>query len=357
MKEGRPMKFYEILQKDPAALKHMIKQSNDPKEIKRLKLGMLARALLIVVFAIAFVAPCTLLFNSQNSAMAVSIFCILLAVRFVDFGYCIQDSLINLGIVFFLLLISPVLASYTTPVLRFLIHFLSLALILTMTCHQPEMGNGGLYSFAYIFLCGNPVSGEVLIQRFLLTCFGFILCAAIFFHKHKDKHTTVRFHTTLKAFSLYEHKYQWQLRLALGLSLLLTLFSVMQVERFMWAGFACGSLLSDTAKDYKIHKKLSQRLIGVLCGCCLFVLLYSILPTSFYSLIGPFGGLCLGLCSDYRSKTALNCLGALMLATGIYGLNGSVVLRIEDTLIGIFSALAFYYLYDFIIVRRFQSES
>lgn len=80
------MEFYEILQKDPAVIKQCIRQSRDQREIFRLMTGMALRAVLIVVFAIIFISPMTGLFGEQNSAMAVVIFCILLAVRFVDFN-------------------------------------------------------------------------------------------------------------------------------------------------------------------------------------------------------------------------------------------------------------------------------
>ena len=37
----------------------------------------------------------------------------------------------------------------------------------------------------------------------------------------------------------------WQLRMALGVSLAMTAGQVFGVERFMWMGFACASLLSE----------------------------------------------------------------------------------------------------------------
>ena len=99
------MKFYAILQKDPMAIKQLINESDSKKEIQQLRFGLVIRSLLIVLFAIAFISPLSSLFGSQNNSMAVAIFCILLGVRFVDFGYCIRDSILNLTIVFLLLLI------------------------------------------------------------------------------------------------------------------------------------------------------------------------------------------------------------------------------------------------------------
>ena len=49
----------------------------------------------------------------------------------------------------------------------------------------------------------------------------------------------------------------------------------------------------------------------------------------------------MGFCTDYRYKTAMNCFGALMMGTGIYGLQGAVILRIADTFLGVVFALIF----------------
>ena len=348
------MKFYAILQKDPMAIKQLINESDSKKEIQQLRFGLVIRSLLIVLFAIAFISPLSSLFGSQNNSMAVAIFCILLGVRFVDFGYCIRDSILNLTIVFLLLLISPVASYYLNPLLGFFIHFISLFTILLITCDKPEMGNGGLYSFAYIFLAGNPVTGDVFFDRFLLMGTGLIICGLIFFIKHKDKNKDISFGSKLKEFNLYSHKHQWQIKMSLGVSLILTLGSAVHLDRFMWAGFACGSLLSDCSEDPKINERFLHRIIGVISGCILFYIVYSIIPSSLHIIIGPLSGLCLGIYTDYRHKTALNCFGALMLASGIYGLHSAIFLRIMNTLLGVVFAIGFYHLYELVAKKKYN---
>ena len=76
-------------------------------------------------------------------------------------------------------------------------------------------------------------------------------------------------------------------------------------------------------------------------GCGAFFLLYLTTPEAFHPLMGPLGGLCLGFCTDYRYKTAMNCFGALMLGAGIYGLQGAVILRMVDTFLGVSFGLVF----------------
>ena len=74
--------------------------------------------------------------------------------------------------------------------------------VLYMTTQRPEMGNGGLYSFAYIYLTGNPVVGEALIRRGLLALVGYFICGAILFAKHRKQHKTTRFSEVIRKFDL-----------------------------------------------------------------------------------------------------------------------------------------------------------
>lgn len=340
------MKFYDILQLDPQINKNLIRKCSRKSEKAKLITGMFLRSLLIVMFAIVFISSLTAVFGSENSPMAVAVFCILLGVRFVDFGYCIKDELLALSFVFLVLLIAPVIAGSVFPLLGFFINIVSFFTILFITCDKPEMGNGGLFSFAYIYLSGNPVYGEALLQRFFLTMTGLLICGLIFFKKHRNKNKGIRFLEKIKQVDLTDFKYQWMLRMSIGVSAILSLGLALKVERFMWAGFACGSLLSEYSPNPKIKQRFIQRLIGVVAGSALFYFIYQVLPMELHGLIGPLGGFCLGFCVDYKFKTAMNCLGALMLASGIYGIQTSILLRISDTAIGVIFAFVFYLMYE-----------
>lgn len=109
----------------------------------------------------------------------------------------------------------------------------------------------------------------------------------------------------------------------------------------MWMGFACASLLSEYPYSGNGVVRFRQRIVGAVAGCFAFYVLHLVTPEALHSLMGPLGGLCLGFCTDYRYKTAMNCFGALMLGTGIYGLQGAVILRIVDTFLGVTFGLVF----------------
>lgn len=345
------MRFYDLLQLDPAGLKQKIRSAKTRKERIWLYGVTFIRSLLIVAFAMLLIAPATTVFGVENSAMAVAIFCVLLSVRFVDFGYCIRDSLCSLAVVFLFLLIAPTIAAQLPPLGALPIHFAALLLILVMTSRHPEMGNAGLYGFAYVFLVGNPVTGDLLLKRGMLTILGYFVCSAIFYTKHRQKHRDIRFFQVIKEFRFSCEKSRWQVRMALGVSVVLMLGSLFHIERYMWTGFACSSLLATYAPVTEIKKRLLDRVLGVVAGSLLFLLVYQITPKALHGFLGILGGLCLGFCAKYRFKTVLNCFGALLTATSLYSIQGAVALRILNNILGVLFGYLFFFFFQWFVNR------
>ncbi len=349
------MSFYDTLQLDPAVIKPRIRAAQTKKERLSLQATMALRSLLVVGFSIAFIAPLASIFGAENTPLAVAMFCMLLGIRFVDFNYCIKDSMINLAVILALLVFGPVLASVVPVPLALLVHFAAFFTILLMSCDKPELGNGGLYNFAYVYLSGNPVTGMALLKRSGLALFGFVVCGAILYFKHRKNNPQVRFRQVVSQFSLTSEKSRWQLRFALGVALVLTLGRALNVERFMWAGFACASLLSGYPYSANLKERSFQRVVGAVAGSALFFVVYQLTPDAMHSMLGPIGGFCMGFCTDYRYKTAINCLGALMMASSLYGAAGAVGLRIVDTILGVLCSLLVAFLFQKIVDRRFEN--
>lgn len=339
------MRFYDLLQLDPVILKAKISASENKQEKAYYWMVMAVRSALIVAFAVVFISLLSGFFGSDNTPLAVALFCMLLSIRFVNFQYRIKDSLFALAGVLIILLLAPTAAALLPWFLLIPLHFAAFFALLYLTAQQPEMGNGGLYSFAYIYLTGNPVFGEALFRRSLLALFGFLLCGTILFFKHRSKHQDILFRDVLHRFDLSQPIYLWQIRLALGISLILTIGKTFSVERFMWMGFACASLLSEYPYSPKTSLRFRQRILGAIAGSGAFVILFLLTPEAFHPLMGPLGGFCLGFCTEYPYKTAMNCFGALMLATGIYGLQGAAMLRVADTVLGVTFGFLFAFLF------------
>lgn len=336
------MRFYDMLQLDPGTLKKKIRSAQLPKERHKLMAAMVVRTFLIVAFAIIMISPVATLFGPENSPMGVALFCMLLGIRFVDFGYTIRDSMLNFAVVLLLLVFAPAAAAHVNLVLSMLIHISAFFVILFMTSDRPELGNSGLYTFAYIYLSGNPVTGALLTKRLLLALVGYVLCGAILFAKHRKNHRDVRFLDKVRKFRLTDQKMQWLLQLAMGVGILLAIGTALNLPRMMWAAFACGSIVGYySAGPKEASARAVQRFLGVLIGSAIFYVFYPLVPESVQSLFGPLGGLCLGLCAKYRYQTACNCLGALFMAASLYGVQESVALRIAQNFVGLVFGIVF----------------
>ena len=120
------MNFYQAMQLDVSVCKGKIRNAANPSERHKLIAALIVKDILCVLFAVVFISILNFLFGDENSSAAVVIFCILLTVRFVDFGYCLKSSLINFFIVFVLLTFSPCIAQSVNPAWGFLINFLSI---------------------------------------------------------------------------------------------------------------------------------------------------------------------------------------------------------------------------------------
>ena len=162
------MKFYDALQMDPAVLKREIAACDTRQQKAYYWIAMAVRSVLIVGFAIVFISLLSGVFGADNTPMAVALFCMMLGIRFVNFEYCVGDSLLTLAAVLAILVLVPCAAAVLPSAFLIPLHFAAFFALLYMTTQRPEMGNGGLYSFAYIYLTGNPVVGEALVRRGLL---------------------------------------------------------------------------------------------------------------------------------------------------------------------------------------------
>lgn len=340
------MGFYQMLQLDVGPLKQRIAKAQTKKEKYTYLAALIVRDILLVLFAILFVASFEMLFGKVNTPMAIVIFCALLSIRFIDFGYNIYDSLISLGIVFGLLWFSPLVMQHISGIAGLILNFLSLLIILILTSDHPAMGNAGLYMFGYVFLTGSDLSKVQWIARGEMTFLGFVLCAIVLYRNHAHKHPEKSVFHLFSRFSLKNAKNRWQFQIALSLSILFLLGHYYDFNRFMWIGFACSSLICGYQMD--LTERFKQRALGVILGSLLFMVIYHFTPHKFLFLFGPVAGLCLGLCSHYHYKTIFNCFGALLVATSIYGLTGAVELRIINNIFGLIFGYLFFAAFQFI---------
>lgn len=117
------MKFYDALQLDPAILKRKIAACDEKKEKAYYWFAMSVRSVLIVAAAIIFISLLSSVFGADNTTMGVVLFCMILGIRFVNFEYCVKDSLVTLLAVLAILVLAPSAAAVIPEIFLIPLHF------------------------------------------------------------------------------------------------------------------------------------------------------------------------------------------------------------------------------------------
>ncbi|MHC5269519.1 FUSC family protein [Enterococcus sp. LJL98] len=333
------MDFYQALQLPPLMLKQKIKEGKNQTEKRFYQTAIVIRSFLMVAFSIAYILLMTTLFGQEQSTLAVVLLCMLLSLRVVDFGYRVEQSLLGLAVVFLLLLFAPQVAAELPPILQFLCHLSALFIIFLLTSYDRQLGNPSLYGFCYIFLVGTLPGKEFFANRSLLMFGTYVFFGLIYFRKHRHKHRNLHFHQRVFSERFWTENNLFLFCLALGISLFFLLMAYYPMERSMWAGFACSSLLAGQRNQLRSRSK--DRVLGAILGSLGFFLLLLVLPEKGFFLIGPLGGFALGLVTTYRNQTIINCFGALYLARQFYAVEVAVGLRMFANLLGVVFALGY----------------
>ncbi|KRM94280.1 hypothetical protein FC56_GL001232 [Lentilactobacillus senioris DSM 24302 = JCM 17472] len=330
------------MQLSPGALRTKIKMSPQGQKQSYLQ-ALFLRDFALLGFAIFYISLFNGLFGSANSSVAVGSFCMLLGIRFINYGYQLSDSIVSLGAVLAVILMGSIWWHNLPLPFFFLAHFLSILFILITTASQPEFGNGGIYTFSYIFITGNPVAGPQITWRAVSLITVWLLLSIILWRNHHQKSQPYRWHHMFTNFNWHSQTTHWQLRLALGVSTALLLSQLLHLNRAVWLGYACMSVLLPQQTNYV--NRMGLRLSGVVVGSILFISCMAIVPASFTFLLAPITGFGLGLTDNYFYHSVLNCFGALSIAVTLFGILPAGELRIWDNLLGILVAGIFVLLF------------
>lgn len=341
------MTIYQAMQLDVKSCKENIRKACNKKEKRKYALALVLKDIGCVLFAILFISMMNLFFGNASSSAAVVIFCILLMAREIDFGYDIKSSMFHLFLTFLILAVSPCIAQRYGTGIGLCVNLFSVGFLMLTVCRQPLYGGAGLYLFGYLFLYGNPVEGHDFFLRIMEMLAGFLICGTVFWVKHHRKKDREPFSKLLKQFSIFDQVGRWQVQVTLGVVLGIFIGELLHMERIMWMGCSCLTVLSQYGEEPK--KRAFQRVGGVIAGSLLFGILYQVWPESMQSMIGVVSGLCLGLCAAYHWKTLLNCFGALIMASSLFGVGPAIVLRIVNNVAGCCFGIFFYYVYHWIM--------
>ena len=338
------MSIYQELQLNQAGSKALIKNSKDKREKGRHILIYIFKVFLTLAFCMAFVTAYTKIFGEKNSVAGVVVLLTVMVFRSADLGIKASHGSAVIVILFGVLAVGPKVTNMVTSGWALFLNLVFLLLLLTLGCHNIIMSNHATWVLGYLLLQGNDVSGREYFMRVLSLALGALLTAFVFYRNHRKILYKRGLGDLLREFAFSSARTKWQLRMALGFSSGMFFAQLMHLPRIMWAGFAMMSVMQPFRKD--LINRCKHRFPGNIIGCALFFGLCAVFPESFYGFIGILGGIGVGFSATYLWQTVFNSFGALAMAMGMFGMTGSMVLRLANNLFGVVYGLVFDFVFE-----------
>lgn len=100
-----------------------------------------------------------------------------------------------------------------------------------------------------------------------------------------------------------------------------------------------------------VKTRVKGRIPGNVIGGIVFLLVYPILPKSFYPYIGVVGGIGVGFSATYGWQAVFNSFGAMAIAVSILGVEGAVFFRIFNNILGAVYGLLFNHVFQYSVSK------
>ncbi len=348
--------MYELLKSDANILWGVIREKDTRKGKTVYFLILSLRAFLVVAFSVLIVELVTRLFGDAFVPMGVALLIMILTHYVVPHGYRITDSFWTLAVTLGILIFVPTLTMYVPGWTLIFIHLISLAVLFSMTCQNPQNGLGAMYALVYAYLMRDPVEITMLPQQIGMFVLCYVVLALILFHKHRNQDKDVRYVDYIRNFSVHNPRCLWLIRITVGISVILAIGMAFHIPRFTWVSFAASTILGLYPFTKDNQGRIWERIEGIAIGCVGFYILAQFVPQAHYNLIGLISGFILGYFYDYRWKTIIICFAPLAIAAPLYGIEGASFLRIMNNVVGTVFATLFALAFDRWVVRRLVKE-
>ena len=326
------MTVYQELQLNQAGSKMMVQQAAGGRAKARHFLLYLLKILLTMVFCVVFVSLYSAVFGGENSIVGVVVLLCLMVFRQADLGMKASQGLLALALVFLVLAVGPKAAHLTGVIGELLIHLVCLLAILVLGCHNVGMGNHLTLVLGYLLLYGYDVDPAAYPGRLAALALGCLLTMGVYAHNHWHDPYLQTVGQVLRSWDLTDHRSQWQLKAAAGVSTALVLAHGLGIPRPMWVGIAVMSVLLPSR--HAIAGRVRGRIWGNLVGGLAFFLLYHLLPSALHPYIGILGGIGVGFSATYGWQAVFNSFGAMAIMVGTLGLPGVILFRVCNNAAG-----------------------
>lgn len=332
------MTFYQELQLNQAGSKKMVKEAKKKEKVYHMFVYAFKIAITLA-FCVAFVTLYSMIFGNDNSIVGVVVLLSVMTFRFADFGIHAPHAVSSLMIIWGIMTFGPRLANMGNLFTELVVNIVCIFVLVLLGCHNVVMCNQSTLLLGYLLLYGYDVSGKAYLLRVAGMLVGGIMTGVVFYRNHKHIEYKQRFRHIFEEFDLSTSRTRWQICITLGVSSAIFLAGLLNLPRAMWVGIATMSVLVPFRENVK--GRVKGRIPGNIMGGATFLILYSLLPESMYSLIGVFGGIGVGLSASYGWQAVFNSWGAISIAMTFLGVEGAIFYRIFNNAFGAIYALLF----------------
>lgn len=350
------MSFYEVMQLGACNIKPLIKVTKDDKLRKKYITAFIVKNFLCLLFCMIIVIFFSNVFGVDNSIVGVVTVIAIMTFRFANLDFKTGQSAITILGIFTIFIVSPYVATIVHPVVGSIINFISMMVIVVLSCHNVDLSNQSTLILSYLLLYGyevNDVKGYV--GRVFALILGGIIVAGIFYYKHRKVNFDNNFSDIIKDIDFSTPRTKWQFKLVLGITIAILIGEILNLPRVIWIGFACMSVLQPDKE--KVEYRVKKRYPFVIIGCLIFAVIYLVLPQNYRGYAGILGGLMVGFSGTYTWQTSFNCFGALAVAVPVFGLSWAIVIRIVNNIIGVIYSKVYNKTFDKIDERIFSKDT
>lgn len=340
------MTLYQAMQLNVKNLKNVINNATKREKYKYIS-AMILRNISCLIFCLIFITFFTTVFKPENSSVGIMGVLAILSLRFTDFDFHPNQSIIGLIIVYAICTISPHLANHVPLILGIFINFISLVLILVITSHKVNYANHFTFILGYILLWGNDVSGKLYQLRVLAMICATLFTVIIYYHCHHHKKVENTFKNIINDFFSLSKRTVWYIKISSAISIILYLGELFNFSRTMWIAFACMSVINIEYEQIKY--KFKNRILFVIVGSLFFGILFTIIPKEYLGIAGIIGGLMVGFSGSYHWQTVFNCFGALATTIDLFGFLNAIIIRIIANFIGSIFSFVYHHIFERII--------
>lgn len=245
-----------------------------PGQKRKLTILLILKNLAKVAFLFGFVYGFTLLFDTSNAIIGITIGSAILMFLNVDLGVRpVQAACLILYL--FLHVGAFSYLSLLNPYLGVLVNLVAIYLMLTLSGQHVQHKSYFPFLTCYIFAVGSPVQGEAYGYRMLGLASGGLLVAVIYLIRHHKGKQARSILDIFKEIHFASTRHRFIVRMTLGVVLAMFIGDVFHLNRPAWISMTVLSLTVPFV--HEARKRIIQRVVGTIIGAFVFVILFEYL--------------------------------------------------------------------------------